>query len=308
MRVPKIPLLLAPLFLAACASSSTQQAVSVPASVSPSPVVSVEAKPPEPTPSVDPFTLYGAVDLDGIDPKLIAKQGKLNIQFKTQSSQDCRLTMKYPTISGLADTALQAQLNGDLRQEMMVKMDAPEGMLDGDRCRKAPRKPGERYTKTGRCEVHFAEKSLVSISCSGYSLPGAYPQPEVDSVTFDLATGKLYQLADLFKPNYDYTVRLTVTLRDAYWETSAGIIYFPFESLENRSSFDFYLQARCDEAFPFHWERDRLKSASPPKVCMVIPSLGSGAGRSWRMPVRLSGIKEILDTSGALRALAEEIE
>lgn len=88
MHVPKISLLLAPLLLAACACSSTQQAVSVQASVSPSPVASVEAKLPEPTPSIDPFTLYGEVGLDGIEPNLIAKQAKLNIQFKTQSSQN----------------------------------------------------------------------------------------------------------------------------------------------------------------------------------------------------------------------------
>lgn len=307
MRVPKISLLLAPLFLAACASSSTQQAVSVQASVSPSPVVSVEAKAPEPTPSIDPIR-FGEVGLDGIEPKLIAKQAKLNIQFKMQSSQDCRLTMQYPTISGLGDTTLQAQLNDRLRQEMMVKMKAPEGMLDGDRCRNVSRKLGERYTKAAGCEVHFAEESLVSSSCLNYSEPGASPQPKVNSVTFDLETGKIYQLADLFKPDSNYTARLAVAMRDAWWETAAGIVDFPFESLENRSSFDFYFQARCDEALPFHWDRDRLKSGPPPKVCMVIPNLGSGASRNWRMAVRLSGIKEILDTSGALKVLVDKID
>jgi hypothetical protein len=31
------------------------------------------------------------------------------------------------------DTTLQAQLNGNLRQDLMVKMNPPETMLDGDR-------------------------------------------------------------------------------------------------------------------------------------------------------------------------------
>ncbi|XGV98330.1 MAG: hypothetical protein ACAF41_05215 [Leptolyngbya sp. BL-A-14] len=281
--------------------------MSVQASVSPSPIASVEAKSPEPSPSIDPIR-FGEVGLDDIEPKLIAKQGKLNIQFKTQSSQNCRLTMQYPYISGLADTVLQAQLNGRLRQEMMLNMRAPEVMLDGDRCRNVSRKPGETHTETAHCEVHFAEESLVSISCLNFTSPGAYPQPDVNSVTFDLETGKIYQLANLFRPDSKYTVRLAVAMRDAWWETAAGIVDFPFESLENRSSFDFYFQARCDEALPFHWDRDRLKNGPPPKVCMVIPNLGSGASRNWRMAVRLSGIKEILDTSGALKVLVDKID
>ncbi len=304
MRVPKVSLLLAPLFLAACASSSTQQAVSVPASVSPSPVVSVEAKPPEPTPSIDPIR-FGEVGLDSIEPKLMAKQAKLNIQFKTQSSQDCRLTMRYPTISGLADTALQARLNDSLRQEMMAKMRAPEVMLDGDRCRNVSQKPGEVYTRTGGCKVHFAEESLVSISCLSYLSPGAYPQPEVHSITFNLVTGRIYQLADLFKPNSNYTVRLAIVMRDAWWEIGPGYVSFPLASLETQQSFDFYLQARCDEA---HSGRVSSSLGSLPEVCMVIPNLGSGAARNARMPVRLGGIKDKLDSSGALKVLVDKID
>ena len=307
MRIPKIPLLLAPLFLAACASSSTQQAVSVPASVSPSPVVSVEAKPPEPTPLIDPIKVFGEVDLDGIEPKLIAKQAKLNIQLKTQSSQDCRLTMQYPTIFGLADITLQAQLNDSLRQEMMAKMNAPEVMLDGDRCKNVSQKLGKSYTYTNRCGVHFAEESLVSISCLNFTMPGASPVHRVYSVTFDLVVGKIYRLADLFKPDSNYTVKLAFAMHNAWLETTEYIVSPSFESLEARPSFDFYFQARCDERYQKHPKSSRRKIGSFPKVCMIIPNLGISS-RNYRMPVRLGGIKDKLDTSGALKVWVGKID
>jgi hypothetical protein len=209
------------------------------------------------------------------------------------------------SISGLADTTLQAELNDRLRQEMMVKMDAPEVMLDGDRCKNVSRKLGERYTRAARCKVHFAEESLVSISCLNYSEPGAYPQPEVHSITFDLTVGKLYQLTDLFKPNFNYRIRLAVAMRDAWWETGRSYVSIPFESLETQEPFDYYLQARCNEAFQSRWENSLLGS---PEVCMVIPNLGSGADRNYRMPIRLTEMKDQLDTSGTLKVLVDKID
>jgi len=105
MRIPKCCLLFALLFLAGCAASSTPQTNSVLASVFPSPIVTVQPKPPEPTPSITPTKIPDVVELDEIEPALIAKQAKLKVHFKTQFSKSCALQMKYPQISGLADSA-----------------------------------------------------------------------------------------------------------------------------------------------------------------------------------------------------------
>lgn len=302
MRVPKIPLLLAPLFLAACASSSTQQAVSVPASVLPSSVASVEAKSPEPTPSIIPTKIPDVAELDEIEPALIAKQAKLKVHFKTQFSQSCALEMKYPQISGLADSTWQTQLNEILRQAMMEKMGASEPMFDRDKCKKVTRKPGDLRTRTRYCKVHLAKDQLVSISCLNLTTLGAYPHPREHSITFDLATGRIYQPADLFKPDSNYTTRLAVAMRDAWWESRRPPILFPFKSLETRPSFDFYLQEDCP---------DKRYDDSPSwnlRVCMVINNLGSGTTRNYAMTVRLKEMKDKLDTSGALKVLVDKID
>jgi len=185
---------------------------------------------------------------------------------------------------------------------MMEKMGASEPMSDRDKCKKVARKPGDLHTRTVYCKVHFAEDKLVSISCSNLTFPGAYPNPEEHSITFDLATGKIYQFSDLFKPDSNYTVRLAVAMRDAWWETGPGYISFPFESLEKQPSFDFYLQEDCPDS------RYGDSSLQNLRVCMVITNLGSGASRNYRMHVRLRDIKEKLDARGALRVFVEKID
>lgn len=126
-----------------------------------------------------------------------------------------------------------------------------------------------------------------------------------------MATGKIYQFTVLFKPDSNYAVRVAVAMRDA-WQLTPGYIYFPFQHLETTADFDFYFQEGCDQVFDFYWrtERDHLLNPSGqlPEVCMVIPNLGSGASRNYRMPVRMNILKEILDTDGALFVIAERID
>lgn len=306
MRYSKVLPLLTHLFLAACTAPSIPPNSSIP-TPSPSPTVSVAAKSLEPTPSTPPIKLTGAVDIDGIEPALIAKKAMLKIYNKIQSSQNCNRVMKYPQISGLADSAWQTRLNESLRQEMMRKMGVLEPMQEGDRCRNVTRNPGELFTLTAKCVVHFAEGRLVSISCSNFTMPGAYPQPSEHSITFDLATGKIYQVADLFQPESNYSVRLAVAMRDSLWERGyPNYIRFPFKELEAQQAFDYYLQEQCNEAFDNHNEYSRLGDF--PTVCMVINNLGSGDSRNYKMVLRLNSMRDLIDGRGALKVLVEQIE
>ena len=256
------------------------------------------------------------VTFDSIDSTLIARESKFNIQFVTESSSNCRYIMQYPQVSGLANTALQTQLNESLRQNMIEEMGITGDLLIGNRCppdslRDAQKQP-RLYTWTNHCETHFADRHLVSLACLTLTLPGAYPNPEIYPVTFDLATGKIYQFAELFNPDSNYAVRVAVLMRDAWWETGPGHISFPFQQLESRADFDFYFQENCDQVFEHYWEDVNNSSLNvsgePPEVCMVIPNLGGGASRNYLMLVRMGALEEILDTSGALAVLAERID
>jgi len=317
MRIPKIWILLIHLLLASCTPSQTSesstQALDLQLEATPTPTFSVpsrftdpEFKAPKPKPSIDPIKVSGAVDLDGIEPALIAKKTKLKIDFKTQSSRNCNLTMKYLEISGLTNVSRQTQLNEALRQNMMDQMEAPNVMSAGDRCsRKRLSEIDKPYTRTVYCNVHFAAGSLVSLSCLNLSTPGAYPFPLIHTLTFDLKSGKIYRYADLFKPGSNYSVRMAVLMRDAWWEMGKGHASFPLDDLEAGRDFRFYLQERRDEAF--RWGDARPFVSESPKICMIIPNLGSGASRNYLMAVRIDGAEDILNTNGALRVLVDTI-
>lgn len=307
------------LFLTSCTSTFERNSEETTAqsrvTVDPTPTPSQSASA---TPSIGADR--SVVNFNKIDSTLMAQGSKFNIQSRTESSSNCRHVMQYPQVSGLADTALQTELNQALRQNMIEQMGVTGDLLEGDRCPRASLRDAQNrprpYTWSS-CKTHFAANRLVSIACLTLSLPGAYPHPEILPVTFDLKTGKIYQLAELFKPDSNYPVRLAISMRDAWWETIPGYISFPFSSFEADPSyqveagpyFRFYFQEQCDVAFQYHWEDARVKiSSSPPEVCMVIPNLGGGASRNYRMPVRMGALEEILDTSGALNVLAERID
>lgn len=314
MQFPKVCALLIFLLLTSCASTFQLNSEELKAQS-----VAIDDSSPSPLQSTQPSSSTRAdsiVNFDKIDSTLIAPGTKFDIQFSTESSGSCSHTLQYPQVSGLANTALQTELNRGLRQNMIEQMGITGNLLEGDRCPREALRDSQNqprlYTWTSECKTRFADSRLVSIECLTLTTPGAYPHPEVHTVTFDLATGKIYQFADLFKPDSNYAVRIAVLMRDAWWETEPGYVSFPFQQLETTADFDFYFLEECDEFFRHHWESvgdsPLNKSGLPPEVCMVIPNLGSGASRNYEMPVRMGGLEEILDTSGALSVLAEKID
>jgi hypothetical protein len=130
-----------------------------------------------PPPKPKPFDPLENVNLKDIDQTLVSSRAEFNIQFVTQSSTDCKLVMRYPQVSGLADPGWQKEVNGILKQEMMRKMRAPKGMVPGDRCKDHRPPSPELYTHTVYCKVRFATDRLISLDCLTLTMPGAYPAP-----------------------------------------------------------------------------------------------------------------------------------
>lgn len=309
MRFANLFILLIPFVLASCASTATPQ---IEPEVSASQTRGIDIASPTPlraSSSTNPEA-DDSIHLDEIDPTLIADRDRFNIQFRTESTRDCRYTMQYPEVSGLANTRVQTRLNRSLRQNMIEQMQISGDLLEGNRCPDELQNPIETYTRTFRCTTHFAKSRLISLTCATWSLPGAYPYVQIHPVTFSLETGEIYRFSELFKSEANYSVRMAVLMRDAWWEVGPGAINFPFETLERKADFDYYFQDRCNVAFAeASWQNSPLNlGGSLPKFCMVLPNLGSGASRNYLMTVRMNGTKDILSTNGALAVLQELID
>ena len=217
------------LFLVSCTSTPQVDPEELTA---PSPAIDDPA--PTPSPSVQPTSSIETDDIvhfDRINSTLIAPGSKFDIQLSTESSSNCRYVMQYPQVSGLADAALQSELNQSLRQNIIEQMRITGDLLGGNRCpqdslRDSQNRP-RLYTWTSGCKTHFAESRLVSIACSTLLVPGAYPHPEIHPITFDLTTGKIYQFAELFKPDANYAVRMAILMRDALVGDRTRVYLFP---------------------------------------------------------------------------------
>jgi hypothetical protein len=258
-----------------------------------------------PPPKPKPFDPLENVNLKAIDQTLVANE--FNIQFVTQSSPNCNLIIKYPQVSGLADAVWQKELNGILKQEMMRKMRASKGMVPGNRCKKWPPQSPERYTTTGNCRVGFAVDRLISLDCPTLTMPGAYPAPNHYSMTFDLATGKVFRITELFKSDVNVPLRLALFLNDAWWEMGHTIgVSPPIGAIEAGEDIDFYFEDNCEKSLKYRPKNMRFSSA---KVCMVISNAGgmSGPSRGMGLYANLSSVKDILDTRSALRALQQRL-
>jgi hypothetical protein len=265
-----------------------------------------------PPPKPKPFNPLENVNLKDIDQTLVSSSANFNIQFVTQSSPDCKLVMQYPQVSGLADPGWQKELNGILKQEMMRKMRAPKEMLPGDRCKDRRPPFPKLYTVTGHCDVRFATDRLISLNCNNYMMPAAVPINQNYSMTFDLATGKVFQITELFKSNVNVPVRLALLLRDAWWETTGRVaqLSLPIESIETGEDIDFYFEDQCgrNHSTSTSWNKQFSRFGSLPEVCMITPNIrGSGASRNIQLYVDLRSVKDILETRSALSALQRKI-
>lgn len=152
------------LFLVSCASNaqenskeSTVQSEAVNSSTS------------TPSPSVQPTSstkMDGSVTFEKVDSTLIAPGSKFDIQFSTESTTNCSHTIKYPQVSSLANTAIQAKLNQSLRQNMIEQMRITGGLLDGNRC---PQAEGELrlYTRAGGCRTQFNQYCMQNFYITG---------------------------------------------------------------------------------------------------------------------------------------------
>ena len=94
-----------------------------------------------------------------------------------------------------------------------------------------------RTEVTGRYKIRTNEKGILSVSIEVYWFSGgAHGMTVLKSVTFDVATGRIYRLKDLFKQNADYVKRLSDIIKRQIQERNIPVIV-DFTSIKTRPGF-----------------------------------------------------------------------
>ncbi|HAU32177.1 MAG: hypothetical protein XD78_2084 [Desulfotomaculum sp. 46_296] len=132
----------------------------------------------------------------------------------------------YPRVQGLKNAVVQEKINELIKQQVY-------SMIPQEGCE-------EYQVIAGSSEIKVNEKGILSLTTTVYTYRkhAANGLDVQKSLTVNLATGQVYQLADLFKSESNYRAVLTKIIKDQIRERNIPIIT-DFNGITGQE--DFYL-------------------------------------------------------------------
>lgn len=125
------------------------------------------------------------------------------ITIKTLKLDMPRLEIHYPQICGLENIYVQDKINDSILEAIYNQI-CQQGYYDN---------PETQIT--GTWELKNNEKGILSLTLINYAFSGgAHGLTIVKGLTFDVDTGKLYDLKDLFKPGANYVEVLSKEVKE----------------------------------------------------------------------------------------------
>lgn len=138
---------------------------------------------------------------------------QLPVLVNTQRVKEPRLDLYYPVVHGLKSIAVQRRINYAI-QNLVKKMLSDQGYYSNPRTQ-----------VTASYEVKTNERGVLSLSLNNYAFAGgAHGMTIIKSLTFDVCTGRIYSLADLFKPGSDYQKVLSAIIEKQIKEREIPVI------------------------------------------------------------------------------------
>lgn len=125
-------------------------------------------------------------------------QDQPTVVIKTGKIKKERLDVQYPIVEGLPDRTVKQYINSVIMavvSSLIVKSGYNENPMT---------------EVTGRYEIRTNRNGILSLSIEIYWFSGgAHGMTVLESLTFDVSTGQLFRLRDLFKENAKYVKHLT---------------------------------------------------------------------------------------------------
>lgn len=138
---------------------------------------------------------------------------QLPVLVNTKRVKEPRLDLYYPVVHGLKNAAVQHRINCAI-QDMVKKMLSDQGYYSNPRTQ-----------VTASYELKTNERGILSLSLNNYAFAGgAHGMTIIKSLTFDVSTGRIYSLADLFKPGSDYQRVLSAIIEKQIKEREIPLI------------------------------------------------------------------------------------
>lgn len=150
----------------------------------------------------------------------------VSIQTKIISSEGT--TIYYPRITGLVSKVMENQLNHVIFEQVQALIHE-----QGKYQIASPKKE-----MIGHYEIKTNERGILSLTISNYaySYPMAHGFTLLASLTFDVNTGKQYQLSELFQPGADYVGVLSRNIATQIRARNLPLLQ-PFHSIARNQSY-----------------------------------------------------------------------
>lgn len=155
----------------------------------------------------------------------------MDFKYLPAKIQTCRYYIPttdilYPVVYGLSNLRAQEKINYEI-YNLMIKLSAEL------------RQPDLITYITGSYEIKANERGFLSLTLGQLAdFGGAHPMTIIKALNFDLSTGRVYELKDLFKPNSDYVKILSDIIAKEIEERDI-LVLEEFESI--RPDQDFYI-------------------------------------------------------------------
>ncbi|MEA4849092.1 MAG: DUF4163 domain-containing protein [Clostridiaceae bacterium] len=177
---------------------------------------------------------YNKVTLQGVEGNPII----INNRKEASETDTLKLTIQYPEIEGLNNTEVQNKLNS-----LFAKL-ASDAKAEGIKAEKdLIQVQIENHIKAEvyfNYQVKYNQKDMLSIVFSNYQYSGgAHGITVQSSYTFDLKTGKEYEIKDLFPEGSEYMSTINSAIKKQMEERNMTDTLVPFESI--KADQDFYL-------------------------------------------------------------------
>lgn len=142
------------------------------------------------------------------------------------------LDIAYPVVVGMANQAVQYRINHQILA-LVHKLIVDQGYY---------REP--RTTIQGWYEVKTNERGVLSLSIGNYAYTymAAHGLTVIKSLTFDVQSGKNYELSELFKPGSDYVKVLSDMIRVQIKERDIPVLD-EFQGIAPDQ--DYYIADKC---------------------------------------------------------------
>jgi hypothetical protein len=138
----------------------------------------------------------------------------------------------YPHVSGLRPD-IQGRINHHIHSQVIALL-KKQGYYDNP----------EKAEVSGQFAIRTNETGVLSLSLSNYTYIQMHANgiEYLESMTYDITTGKYYRLSELFKPNSPYVQKISDIIKPELQKRANGYIIKPFEHI--RLDQDYYIADR----------------------------------------------------------------